>query len=181
MLYKKEYRLKNGEVLIVRNANIEDSEAVANVANITHKETKYLGFSTDERSFTGAEEVSFIENMNNSQDSVLLVGEYKGEIVGTAQITIKSKHKWKRHACDFGIAIIKKCWGLGIAGKMMLSIIECAMKAKYEQIELAVVAENANAVNLYKSFGFELCGTKKNVYKFSKSHYSDEYIMQKFL
>lgn len=181
MKYYKEFILKNGEKLIVRNANEKDSENVAKVANITHEETKNLGFSNLEREFTAEEEMPYINKMNESKDSAFLVGEYKGEIVGTTQITPKSKYKWKKHICDFGVAVVKKCWGLGIAGKLMLSIIECARKIGYEYIELGVVAENTNAYELYKSFGFELCGTIKNAYKFSKTHYSDGYIMQKFL
>ena len=55
------------------------------------------------------------------------------------------------------------------------------MQIGYEQIELAVVSENTKAFELYKAFGFELCGTMKNAYKFSQDHYSDSYLMQKFL
>lgn len=182
MEYKKEYSLKNGKSLIVRNAVVSDSKMVADVSNIAHNETKFLGFSTNERSFTSEDEVSFIEKMNSSgSNSILLVAEIDGGIVGTSQITPKSKYKWKKHICDFGIAIIKKYWGLGIAGKLITSIIECAKKFGYEQIELMVVAENMKAFELYKSFGFELCGTIKNAYKFSEAHYSDGYMMQKFL
>ena len=181
MKYYKEYTLKNGEILVVRTAEKYDSKDVADVVNITHGETNNLGFSNSERFFTADDELEYIENMNNTYGSILLIAEYKNQIVATSQIIQKSKYNWKKHICDFGIAVEKKCWGLGIAGKLMLSIIECAKQMKYEQMELTVVAENTRAFELYKSFGFELCGTIKNAYKFSKTHYSDGYIMQKFL
>ena len=119
--------------------------------------------------------------MNSDENSAFLIGVYENEIIATTQITPKSKYNFKKQICDFGIAVEKKCWGLGIAGKMMLSVIDCANQIGYEQMELTVVAENTKAVKLYNSFGFEKCGTLKNAYKFSADHYSDGYIMQKFL
>ena len=162
MKYYKEYTLKNGEILVVRNAEKSDSKDVADVANITHSETNNLGFSTNERFFTADDELEYIENMNSTDGSILLIAVYKNQIVATSQIISKSKYKWKKHICEFGISVEKAYWGLGIAGKLILSIIDCAKQMKYEQIELTVVAENTRAFELYKSFGFELCGTFKH-------------------
>ena len=181
MEYYKEFVLKNGKKLIVRNADLEDAESVAKVANIVHEETIYLSFSMSEKTFTAEEEMAYIEQMNSSKESAFLVGEYDGEIVGTTQITPRSGHNREKHRSYLGIAIIKKFWGLGIAGRMLTAIIECATQIGYEQIELGVVAENTRAFELYKSFGFDLCGTIKSAYKFSQDHYSDSYMMQKFL
>ena len=181
MEYNKKYVLRNGKNLIVRLAQKEDAEDLTVVSNLIHSETNFCGFSTKEKSFSVSDSVSHVEKMNSAKRSVLLVAEYDGKVVGTSQITPKSIYKWKKHIAEFGIAIIKRCWGLGIAGKLMASIIECAKKFKYEQIELSVVAENVNALNLYKSFGFEVVGVVKNAYKFSKTHYSDRIIMTKIL
>ena len=181
MIYYKEYTLKNGDKLIVRNALVSEAQKIADIANITHEETKFLSFSREERTFNKEDEEKYIETMNESEDSLLLVADYNGALVATSQIAPKSKYKWKRHVAAFGVGVIKKYWGLGIAGKLMSSIIDVANSYGYEQIELTVVSENTKAFNLYKSFGFEVVGTLKNAYKYSPTHYADLHVMTKFL
>lgn len=180
MEYRKEYILKNGKTLIVRSPNADDAKMLAYLTNIIHDETKFLGYSSSEKSYSAEDEIAYVEKIYKI-NGAFLVGEYEGNIVGTTQIMPKDEFKWKSHIARFGIGLIKNYWGLGIAGKMMTSIIDCAKSCGYEQIELNVVAENTRAVNLYKSFGFEIYGTIKNAYKFSPNHYSDSYIMIKFL
>ena len=179
MEYYKEYILKNGNKLIVRSAEIKDANGFAMMSNTTHTETDFLSYSSSEISYLGPEEIPFIQKMKEGFNTVLLIAEYDGIIVGNANLSPQKNYLWRRHIASFGISIMKDYWGLGIAGKLMLSIIECAKNMRYEQIRLSIVSENTRALDLYKSFDFEICGTIKDSYKFSKTHYADEYIMTK--
>ncbi len=181
MLYNKKYKLKNGKNVIVRNAVVSEAEAVAKNANLVRGETRFLGYMAKERQFTIEDEIQYIEKMNAAPHSVFLVTEYEGEIVGTAQLRQISSYQWQKHRCDLGITISKKFWGLGIGGKVMQSLIDCAKKLKYEQIELYVDSTNINAIKLYESFGFNSFGIIKNAMRFSSKEYSDSVIMIKFL
>ena len=58
----------------------------------------------------------------------------------------------------YHIAIEKAYWGHGVGRALTLACIECAKQAGYLQIELEVVAENASAVRLYESVGFQEYG-----------------------
>jgi len=50
-----------------------------------------------------------------------------------------------------------------------------------EQLELEVVTQNSRAISMYKSFGFEIYGTKKHALKYENGTYADEYFMCLFL
>ena len=52
----------------------------------------------------------------------------------------------------------KAYWGLGIGRALTEACIECAGAAGYVQLELEAVAENKNALALYRSAGFEEYG-----------------------
>lgn len=76
---------------------------------------------------------------------------------------------------------VKRLLGKGIAGKLMVEIIELAKQLGYEQIELGVVSNNISAYNLYKSFGFKEQGLKENALKYSDGTYANEIMMIKYL
>ena len=49
------------------------------------------------------------------------------------------------------------------------------------QIELTVVTQNERALNMYKSFGFEICGTVPHALCYPDGSFADEYMMIKQL
>jgi len=63
-----------------------------------------------------------------------------------------------KHRAEFGISIEKEYYGLGIGTALTKACIECAKTAGYRQLELEVVAENTNAIALYRKFGFTETG-----------------------
>ena len=76
-------------------------------------------------------------------------------MAGISSVGPKSK---VRHRADFGISVDKAYWGLGIGRALTEACIECAKAAGYAQVELSVVADNAQAIALYESFGFTAFG-----------------------
>ena len=77
-----------------------------------------------------------------------------GRLVGTAGVNAIGEKAKVRHRAEFGIAVEKSCWGLGIGRALTEASIECAKQAGYVQLELEVVAKNGPAVRLYESLGF---------------------------
>ena len=59
-----------------------------------------------------------------------------------------------RHRAGFGIGVNEAYWGLGIGRALTEACIDCAKAAGYRQLELDVLADNANALALYRSLGF---------------------------
>ena len=158
MIYNKEITLKNGDICTLRNGAEQDGEQVLDVFNKTHAETDFLLTYPDENSFTVSQESEFLKEKTASKNEIEIVAEINGKIVGTAGIeAVGGKFKIS-HRADFGIAILKEYWGLGIGSALTKACIECAKAAGYSQLELNVVAENKAAAALYEKLGFKEYG-----------------------
>lgn len=64
---------------------------------------------------------------------------------------------------------------------MMETALQEAKKMGYEQAELEVISDNANAIALYEKMGFKKYGTFPNSVKYSDGRYADAEFMMKTL
>ena len=149
MQYEKEIILKDGAKCLLRGAGEADAAEVLRTFDLTHAETDYFLTYPEENSFTVQEEAKFLKARSESKNAIEIAAFVDARIAGTAGIDPIDDKEKIRHRADFGIAIEKAYWGRGI---------ECAKQAGYLQIELEVVAENASAVRLYESVGFQEYG-----------------------
>lgn len=153
MKFAKNLILKNNKKCLVRNAIGDDAQEVLNIFLLTHEQTDFLASYKDETTFDIPFERQFLTEKVNSDKEVYLCAVVDGRIVGTAGVDQKGQNKI-RHRADFGMAIEKAFWGIGIGRALTMSCIECAKNAGYLQLELEVVSDNSNAIALYKSIGF---------------------------
>lgn len=153
MKYTRNIILKNDKKCLIRNAVRDDAREVLNNFLLTHEQTDFLASYKDEATFDIAFEEQFLTEKVSSGKEVYLCAVVDGYIVGTAGVNQKGQNKI-RHRADFGMAIEKDFWGLGIGRELAMSCIECARNAGYSQLELEVVSDNSNAIALYKSIGF---------------------------
>ncbi len=154
MKYQKTIRLKDGRECLLRNGTAADGKAVFDIFNLTHSQTDYLLSYPDENSLTPEQEAAFLKNKAESADEIEIIAEVAGQAVGTAGIAHVGLKEKVRHRAEFGISVDKVFWGLGIGRALTEACIECARAAGYTQLELEAVAENKNALALYKSVGF---------------------------
>ena len=158
MEYSRQIVLKNGQTAILRSGVESDGAAVLEQFNQTHGETDYLLSYPNENSFDAAREGEFLKRKAESNNEVEIIALVDGRVVGTAGVeAIGAKYKL-RHRAEFGVSVLKECWGLGIGRALMDACIECARQAGYAQLELDVVSANGGAVALYRSLGFEEYG-----------------------
>ena len=115
----------------------------------------------------------------NWQDSLKnsdIFGVFQGdELVGTAGVFYHQQTKLQHKAGLFGVYIQPRCRGLGLAGKLIATIIEHA-KAKALQLYCAVVVGNASALKLYQHHGFVQIGVEPRALKVGEKFY-DEILM----
>ena len=158
MQYEKEIILKDGAKCFLRGAGEAGAAEALHTFDLTHAETDYLLTYPEENSFTVQEEAKFLKARSESKNAIEIAAFVDARIAGTAGIDPIDDKEKIRHRADFGIAIEKAYWGRGIGKALTLACIECAKQAGYLQIELEVVAENASAVRLYESVGFQEYG-----------------------
>ena len=154
MEYRKIVKLKDGRDCLLRNGTAADAQSVWDSFLLTHGETEYLLSYPDENSFTPEQEASFLQRKTESADELQILAELEGRVVGTAGIECVGRKDKVKHRAEFGISVERAFWGLGIGRALMRACIECARAARYAQLELSAVADNKNALALYRSEGF---------------------------
>lgn len=96
----------------------------------------------------------------NSQNSCYIVALLNNEIVGFAGI------KFIVNEADIMNIVTKKTFRNKGIGKLLLeNLIQLAKSLNLTSITLEVNEENAPAIHLYKKFGFEILGIRKNYYQ----------------
>ena len=153
MKYSKDVVIKNNKKCLIRNAVGDDAQEVLDIFLLTHEQTDYLSSYKDETSFDAEFEREFLTNIERSEKEVYLCAVIDGHIVGTASVFAVGANK-VGHRAEFGIAIDKDYWGIGIGQALTAACIECAKNSGYAQLELEVVSDNSGAIALYKKMGF---------------------------
>jgi len=173
MIYNKKALLKNGKEALLRNADIDDGQAVYDVFNVCHRETDYLLSYPEENSFGSTEEGEFLQKKTDSSNEIEMVAIVDNKIVGLAGIEAVG-HKYKvKHRAEFGISVLNDYCGLGLGEALSRACIECAKVAGYKQLELNVVADNIAAISLYKKLGFKEFGRNPRGFNSKVSGYQE--------
>ena len=168
----KEIKLKNGENLILRKAEVNDAEKMIEYLNIVGGESDNLLFGENEFHLSIDQEKSHLENMANQETSMMLVS--------IAQVST-SNRKRIAHNAEIAISVKKEYWSLGIGSEVMKILIDFAKDTKkIKNISLGVKANNTKARNLYSKFGFKEVGFHKNFF-YVNDEYDDEILMDLYI
>lgn len=176
----KEFKLKNGKILIVRSAEPEDAKIELEIYKKKVSETPFLSRGIDDE-FPSEED--FIEGSkwyNENKIAFSVVAVLDGKIVGTGHLDWCGSKKRFKHSGSLDMGLLKDYWGLGIGGKIMQTILEQAQESGLEQIGLSVFRNNKRAIALYESFGFIVTGIDPRAVKYADGNYDDELNMVKF-
>ncbi len=174
-------RDKNGEEIILRSAQESDAEDLITYLKTTTGETPFLIREPEEVTLTKEAETAFIQNNLKAERELLLLAFDGKDHVGNCSLMSIANYKRYAHRCEVAIALYKKYWGRGIGRQMLKTVLSIAKEQGYEQVELEVIADNASAIALYESMGFEKCGTFPRNMKYTDGRYADAYRMVKDL
>ena len=117
----REYRLKNGEVLVIREAEIEDARDLIEYAEATSGESDNLTFGSGEFDISLSQEEEIIRNSRGADNILYIVGVVQNRIAAFLMF-IGGKRPRLRHRGEFGISVRKAYWNLGIGGLMLDTI-----------------------------------------------------------
>ena len=103
----------------------------------------------------------YIEKFFLYENSIFLIARYKDELAGFAYLE-GGKRARTFHSASLGIGILKKFRGIGIGKLLIKELLDFATNSRYiAKIDLQVKLDNKVAINLYKSFGFNIEGINK--------------------
>lgn len=153
-MVSKRIELKNGQVLVIREAEKKDAAQVIEYVERIAGETDFLTFGPGEFNMSVEDEEKFIESHFESPNQLFIVAEVAATIVGTVVFTGGDKPRIQ-HTGEFGCSVLKDYWGLGIGTVLVESLIEWAKSSRtVKKINLKVMPDNDRAVRLYERFGF---------------------------
>ena len=99
------------------------------------------------------------------------------KIVGTAGLQVYPGRM--RHSAGFGIMVHRDWQGRGVGRALMEAALDVADNwLMLTSVELTVFTDNARAIGLYKSLGFEIEGTKR-MGAIRNGEYADEYYIER--
>ena len=173
-------QLKNGKDLLIRKARKDDAAELIKYLNTVGGESDNLLYGADEFTMSVEQEEEYIDNLSDSDTSVLLVGTVDDKIVCVGSIFAPTRERIA-HQGDLGMSVLKEFWGLGVGTCLMEALIQFAEDTnKIEILHLQVRTDNTHAIALYKKMGFEEIGVYSKYTKID-GQYFDDILMNLYL
>ncbi len=161
----------------IREATPDDAPAlIEQVRRLTEEPDIDIPLEPGEFTLTEEQERQVLVEYAAAENSVLLVAETAGTIVGMLNCQ-GGKRKATRHVVTLGMSVRKEYRNQGIGGKLMEQAVAWAKgTGVVTRIELAVYARNARAIHLYERFGFVVEGQRQRAVRHGDV-YLDDLIM----
>jgi RimJ/RimL family protein N-acetyltransferase len=163
--------------IIIRETVPADAEqVVAHMQHMSHEPNNTILTGPGEFTVTVEEEREIIEEYAETSNSILLVAEADGEIIGLLHCR-GGKRRAVRHAASLGISVHRDWRDKGVGSAMMARLVEWARQNPIiTRLELEVFTDNPRAIHVYEKLGFEIEGCKRQaVVKDGQNH--DTYVM----
>ena len=159
------HKLKNGKTVLIRQAELDDAQNLLNCIKKYIPESEYIPKLKSEIKSSQEETKDWISSFLTRKNSLLLVAEFEGEIIGNIDLT-GSNRKIMEHTAVIGMGMLKKWRNSGLGTILLSATIEWARQNPIlELLWLQVYTENELGVNLYKKMGFEPTGIIKGFFK----------------
>lgn len=124
MIRTSEYILRDSRHLIIRQASLDDAEEILSVVKEYIGETEFIPYVDGEFNPSLEDEKKWIQSFNTS-NSLLLLAEVDGKIVGNISVNGMTR-KMMSHASCIGIGLLKEYRGLGIGSFLFEKVFEWA-------------------------------------------------------
>jgi len=167
----KQITLKNEKTVLIRQAALSDAENLLNCIKTYIPTSNYIPKLESEIKLTVDQEKEWINSFLIYDNSLLLVAEYEGEIIGNIDLT-GNRRKIMEHTAVIGMGMLQEWQNIGLGTALLSAIIEWAKNNPIlELIWLQVYTENESGLNLYRKMGFVENGIIKNFFKKDNNYF----------
>lgn len=165
----------------VREATPADAAALlAHLKALAAEPGINIPLAPDEITTTLDQEKSLLASIAEAPNAIMLVAEADDALVGELSLRAISPRRAVCHVATLGMSVKHGWRGKGIGRMLMAAALEWAPTAGIKRIELYVYERNEPALELYKSFGFEIEGKRKQFIREGDT-YLDDYVMARLL
>ena len=144
--------------LTIRRATAQDAEAFASVVAAVAAEERWIG---TEPPVDVAARADRMRRQLEAGDDVLWVLEAGGRVVGT--VGLHATHA--AGVMSIGMCIVEDARGRGGGRLLMETVMAHALASTLHKVELEVWPDNARAIALYESCGFQVEGERRAHYR----------------
>src|SRR5215475_10377994 len=162
--------LRDGRVLIIREAGPEDARDLLDYVERVSGESDFLAFGPGEFELTQAEEEDFLRKCRDSEHELYIIGLVDETIVGGLAFSAGRRPR-VRHSGELSMSVRKDYWGLGVGSSMLDALLDWARKNRILKINLRVRTDNHRAIRLYERKGFVHEGTIRREIFFAGNYF----------
>jgi RimJ/RimL family protein N-acetyltransferase len=151
--------------IIIREAVANDAEALITLKKSYIRDSTTIPLYEDEYANTIADEAALIERLHNSPNSVLLVAEWDGQLIGNLDLNGSPRRKLA-HTTMLGMGIAPEWQNKEVGSLLMEAAIKWALNdTPVKLIWLELYSINLGGKRLYEKFGFTECGTMRDFFR----------------
>ncbi|MDR1794443.1 MAG: GNAT family N-acetyltransferase [Erysipelotrichaceae bacterium] len=170
-------KLKNGEEVWIREAEVSDTQALLDYMRALTYETEFLSFVPGEFNYTMASEEQWIKDHQNKAGNLILNAWVKEQLVANLSMGTPGRQKLD-HWATLGISVRKAYWGLGLGNILMQKAVDFAKQSGLYSLRLEVFSPNLRAIHLYEKFGFKQVGRFQNAGRLPDGRLMDDLFME---
>lgn len=163
--------------VVIREARPEDAEEIiAYMQMLSAEPNNNILYEAGEFNVTVEEERELLASAPASVNSVFIVADAGGKIVGLANIA-GGRRRAARYSGTIGITLHPDYRNQGIGTRMMQYLIEWARQTgRLTRLELHVFTYNTRAIHVYERVGFATEGIRRRAF-IKDGEYVDSMIM----
>lgn len=163
--------------VVIHDADPADADRIVSyMVEVLAEPNVFLRSTPEEFQAAARSEADFIRRCNEAPNSLFLIAEAGGELVG--QLTLQGgTRRAEYHAAELGMTVARGWRNRGIGRRLLETAIARARDLDVlRRIELTVYVPNTPAIHLYEQLGFEIEGRRrKTLYR--DGQYHDDYVM----
>src|SRR5262245_36413433 len=141
-------QLRDGRRVTVRAVRPDDGEAVQAAIRRLSKESRYARFMSALKELTPRMLVQAVHPEEGRE--LQLVAVHQQAIVGGARYSAAAGSK----DCEFSVAVVDDWHGVGLARRLLETLMHAARSRGFERMEGYVLASNARMLGLAQRLGF---------------------------
>ena len=172
MIEPQTVSLRGGHHANIAPAGEHDAAALLSYLDLVAGETDFLAFGRGEVGLTIEQEAAFVRRLHAEDGGLMLKATIDGEIAAVASLLRLTRSR-VRHSASLGLSVQRKYWAMGLGRAMTEALMPEARRLGLTRIELRVRHDNARAISLYETLGFQLEGTLRGAFKVGEVEYDD--------
>jgi RimJ/RimL family protein N-acetyltransferase len=170
---------KDGREFTIRTPTAKDAEHIIHYSSTLFLSTDQVLTMPEEYTITTAAEETWINNLTNNPNALVLIAELAHQTIGLLFFTAQTKKK-NAHTGEFGVSVHPAYQAIGVGRALIETLIEWAkLHPRIEKLTLQVFTTNTHAIKLYRDLGFIEEGRHVKAIKQAGGQYID--ILQMYL